>query len=121
MITAQEAKKLVKYCTEGQWKKAQEELYSDHAVSIEPAGSMLTEVASGMKAIGKKGEQWQSMIEKFYGMKVDGPLVADKHFTVTMTTDVKMKGMPRSKNSEVCVFRVEDGKIVSEQFFYPVS
>ena len=34
------ADKLVELCRQGQYKQAQDELYADHAVSIEPEGSM---------------------------------------------------------------------------------
>jgi len=32
--------------------------------------------------------------------------------------DITYKGMPRMNDSEICVYNVVDGKIVSEQFFY---
>jgi len=31
--------------------------------------------------------------------------------------DVTMKGQARSSFEELCVYRVKDGKIISEQFF----
>jgi hypothetical protein len=31
--------------------------------------------------------------------------------------DAKMKGAERSTMSEICVYKVKDGKIISEQFF----
>ena len=35
-----------------------------------------------------------------------------------MTMAVTMKGMDRMKMSELCVYQVKKGKIVSEQFFF---
>jgi len=35
-----------------------------------------------------------------------------------MGMDVTMKGMGRVKMEEVCVYKVKDGKVVSEQFFF---
>jgi ketosteroid isomerase-like protein len=35
-----------------------------------------------------------------------------------MGMDVTMKGGQRMKMDEVCVFKVKDGKIVSEEFFF---
>jgi len=29
-----------------------------------------------------------------------------------------MKGQPREKSEEICLYEVKDGKIVREQFFY---
>ena len=51
--------------------------------------------------------------------KVEGPLVADSHFAVTFKLDVTFK--PQSKRftmEEVAVYKVADGKIVYEEFFY---
>ena len=51
--------------------------------------------------------------------KVEGPLVADSHFAVTFKMDVTFK--PQSKRftmEEVAVYKVADGKIVYEEFFY---
>jgi hypothetical protein len=33
-----------------------------------------------------------------------------------MTLDVKMKGRDRWKMTELCVYHVKDGKVISEQF-----
>jgi hypothetical protein len=38
-----------------------------------------------------------------------------------MTNDVTFKEHGRSKIEEVCVYEVQSGKIVKEQFFYPMT
>jgi ketosteroid isomerase-like protein len=38
-----------------------------------------------------------------------------------MTLDVTHKGRGRTKLDEICLFRVRDGKIVREKFFYDVG
>ncbi len=122
MTTQEVANKWKEYCTTGQWDKAQAELFADNAVSIEMEGVQgFPERVEGMEAIKAKGESWNSMVETFHGMEVEGPIVAGDHFTATMKMDITMKGQERSVNEEVCVFRVENGKIVSEQFFYPMG
>lgn len=120
MNTTDIANKLVAYCRKGQWDLAQTELYSDNAVSIEPKGSNFPELTSGLEAIKAKGAQWESMVEQFHGVEIEGPLVAADSFSVTMKMDITMKGAPRMQNDEIAVFKVKDGKIISEQFFYPV-
>jgi len=80
-----------------------------------------TERAEGMEAIAQKGENWNSMVEEFHGVEIDGPIVAGNHFSATMKMDITMKGQPRKIDEEICVFKVENGKIVQEQFFYPVG
>jgi len=61
------------------------------------------------------------LVEEFHGVEIDGPIVAGNHFTATMKMDLTMKGRPRQVDEEVAVFKVEDGKITQEQFFYPVG
>ena len=119
MTTQEIAKKWAEYCLSGQMEKAQDELYSDDCVSLEMEGAEgFPQKVEGKKAIAAKGEQWSNMVEEFHGLEIDGPLVAGNHFTATMKMDITMKGAPRRIDEEVAIYRVEDGKIVSEQFFY---
>lgn len=43
-------------------------------------------------------------------------LVADDSFACIMTMDITSKTRGRNKESEVCVYKVKDGKIVMERF-----
>lgn len=122
MTTQEVADKLVEYCRTGRWDLAQEELYAENAVSIEMEGVQgFPQRVEGMEAIKVKGEQWQAMVEEFHGVEIEGPLVAGDHFTCTMKMDITMKGQPRKNDPELAMFKVKDGKIVSEQFFYPLA
>jgi len=51
-------------------------------------------------------------------LEISDPIVAENFFSCTMNLDVTYKGAPRSQTSEVCVYEVQEGKIVKEQFFY---
>jgi len=106
----------------GRWDLAHQELYADNCVSLEMEGAnMPNQRVEGMEAITQKGKQWNEMVEEFHGAEIDGPIVAGNHFSATMKMDITMKGQPRKIDEEVCIFRVENGKIVSEQFFYPIG
>ena len=122
-MTIQEiASKWVEYCSTGQWESALNDLYSEDAVSMEMKGAEgFPERVEGMAAIKEKGEMWSSMVEEFHGIEIGTPIIAADHFAATMTIDVTMKGQPRSKSPEIALFRVADGKIVSEQFFYELG
>ncbi len=121
MTTQEIANKWKEYCTTGRWDLAQSELYSDDAVSIEMEGAEgFPARVEGREAIVAKGQQWNSMVQEFHGVEIEGPIVAGDHFSATMNMDITMKGQERKKDSEIAVFRVKDGKIVQEQFFYPV-
>lgn len=116
MTTQQIANKLADYCKKGKWQQAHKELYASNVWSEEPAGRY-PRVAKGMKAVDAKGKQWAKNA-KVFGMEVSKPLVAGNWITMKMTIDSQWTGMPRSKESELCLYQVKDGKIVSEQFFY---
>ncbi len=117
MSTKNVADRLVELCGRGDWKQAQDELFHQDAVSVEPAGNPF-EIAKGMDAIRKKAEQWSHMIEEVHENKVSDPIVAENFFAVTMTTDSTMKEMGRIQFEQLCVYEVKEGKIVKEQFFY---
>jgi len=51
-------------------------------------------------------------------LKVSEPVVADTAFACTMSIDMTMKGQGHMKLTELCVYAVKNGKIVSEEFFY---
>jgi ketosteroid isomerase-like protein len=101
-----------------QWDKIQDELYSNDAVSIEPAHSPGFKTVEGMAAIKEKGKQFQEMIEEMHGGFCTAPVVGGPCFSVAMGMDVTLKGMGRVNMDEIAVYEVRDGKIVKEQFFY---
>ncbi|RDZ27492.1 nuclear transport factor 2 family protein [Lysobacter silvisoli] len=119
MNTEQVAQRLVELCRKGEFDQAQNELYADDAASIEPKGAAEgMGDAYGMDAIREKGRKFAESIEAYHGFSVSEPLIAENWFSVTMGMDVTMKGMGRIDMNEICVYRVKDGKIVHEQFFY---
>lgn len=118
MSTQEIANRLVELCRTGDYATCYQELYSNDAVSIEPDHAPAPQRAEGMDAIRKKGEAWQEMIEEVHGGSVGDPIVAGDQFACTMVADWTVKGQGRSQMDEICVYKVKDGKIVSEQFIY---
>jgi ketosteroid isomerase-like protein len=119
MTTQEVADKLVQLCSEGKFHEAIGTLYSDDIVSMEagapPGQSRETKGIAGVKG---KAEWWAANHE-VHGSKVEGPLVGGSHFAVTFKMDVTFK--PQSKRfqmEEIAVYKVADGKIVYEEFFY---
>lgn len=121
VMTVQDiANRLYEHCKVGQYQQAQEELYADDAVSIEPVGSPGPQSVKGRDEIIKKGEQFQASIEEIHGGSVSEPIVAGNHFALTIAIDATFKGMGRMLMEEIAVYEVKDGKVVKEQFFYSV-
>lgn len=118
MTTNDIANKLVELCRKGQFAAVQKELFANDAVSIEPhATPAFEKETKGLDAILEKGEKWNSMVEKVNSLSVSEPMVGGNSFAVTLAMDVVMKDRGPIKISELCVYSVKDGKIISEQFF----
>jgi|ERR1700722_830813 hypothetical protein len=118
MTIEQIAARLTDLCKQGQYETAQKELYAQDAVSIEPEGAPGLQSVKGLDNIVAKGHQFQGMVEAVHSSTVDGPVIAGNHFSVAAVLDVTMKGMGRHTMSEIAVYKVDNGKIVSEQFIY---
>ncbi len=119
MTTQEVADKLVKLCSESKFEEAMKSLYSPDIVSMEagaPPGQ--SREAKGIAAVAAKGEWWAANHET-HSTKVEGPLIAGSHFAVTFKMDVTFKPQNRRFTmEEVAVYKVVDGKIVYEEFFY---
>jgi len=119
MSTQEVADKLVQLCSAGKFHDAIGQLYSDDIVSMEagaPPGQ--SRETKGIAGVNAKAEWWAENHE-VHSAKVEGPLVAGSHFAVTFKLDVTFK--PQSKRfamEEIALYKVADGKIVYEEFFY---
>ena len=118
MTTTEIANRLAELCKKGDFETAQKELFSNDAVSIEAyATPAFEKETSGLDAIIEKGHKWNEMVQEFHGIQVSEPLVGEGSFAVTMSMSVTMKEKGQMDMTELCVYNVKDGKIVSEQFF----
>ena len=119
MTTQEVANTLVQLCSKGKFHEATKELYSNDIVSVEamaPPGQ--SREMKGLDAVLKKGEHWVQNHE-VHSSTVEGPLVAGPFFAVTFKMDLTYK--PESRRfqvEEVGLYKVADGKVVHEEFFY---
>ncbi|MCB0560797.1 MAG: nuclear transport factor 2 family protein [Lewinellaceae bacterium] len=119
MTTQEIADRLVTLCRQGQNHQAIQELYAPDIHSIEAAGEQRE--AKGLDAVLQKAQYFADTME-VHDMKVSDPLVGGAHFAVTMYMDATSKPTgKREAMTEVCVYEVNNGKIVREQFFYPAG
>jgi hypothetical protein len=119
MTTQEVADTLVKLCAKGKFDEATEALYSPDIVSVEagaPPG--MSRESKGFAAVKAKGEWWAANHD-VHSVTVEGPLVAGSHFAVTFKLDITFK--PEAKRfsmEEVAIYKVANGKVVYEEFFY---
>lgn len=118
MTTKELADQFISLCKAGKFDQVYRDLYSTDAKSIEPVGSPGGTV-QGMDAILKKGKEWNAQVEAVHSSEISDAIVAEQYFACTMKMKLTMKGAPAPMDmEEICLYLVEDGKIVSEQFFY---
>lgn len=118
MTLDQIATRLADYCRKEQFTQALEELYAENAVSIEQFEfPNFDKETRGLKAMMEKDRKFSAMVEFRYGTTVSDPLIAGNSFCFVLTMDMKMRGRDRETLTELCVYTVTDGKIISEQFF----
>lgn len=118
MTTEQIANRLCQLCNKCDFEQAQRELFAMDAVSIEPEESAgFEKETKGLEAILEKGKKFNSIVEQTHSCHVSEPIIAGNAFAITLNMDVTMKNGNRTPMSELCVYEVRDGKIVSERFF----
>jgi hypothetical protein len=118
MTTNQIASRLVELCRQGQWKTAQQELFAQNAVSIEPyATPAFEKETKGLNAIFEKADKFDAMVETMHKVEVSDAVVAGNSFACTIRMDCTMKGQGRMDMTELCVYQVKDGKVIQEEFF----
>ncbi len=120
MTTQETADELVKMCRAGNFTKAYDELFAENAEAIEPEGLPDNRV-KGLDNLREKSKGFAESVQEMHSMEVSNPIVAGQHFSCTMKMDITFKEQGRRKDEEVCVYETNsEGKIVKEQFFYPI-
>lgn len=100
------------------WFEIQEELFAEDVKSIEPAHSPWLKNAAGKDAVRQKGEDWVKRITAVHRLHTGAPIVAGNHFAVSRDKDITVEGFGRIQISQIMLYEVKEGKILSEQFFY---
>jgi hypothetical protein len=108
------AARLASLCEKHEFLQAYEELFSEHAESIDPIYK--NEPLMGLAGLIERERQFLENTE-VHALKVADPSFAGNYFCVTMSLDFTPKGKERQKMEELCVYKVGNGKIVSQQFF----
>ncbi|HEX2606342.1 MAG TPA: SnoaL-like domain-containing protein [Flavisolibacter sp.] len=100
------------------WFGIQEELFSDQVKSIDPPHSPYFKYAEGKASVRKKGEDFVSRIEAGHDRFTSEPIVAANHFAVQRKVDITVREFGRIQIDQIMLYEVQDGQIISEQFFY---
>lgn len=108
------AERLVELINEKEFVKAYQELYSENAWSIDPMYPELSPI-KGLSTLIERENAFLNKV-KINAVEASAPLCTDNYFSITLSMDFVTRNNNR-KVKELCVYGVQDGKIVSQQFF----
>jgi len=75
-------------------------------------------ITKGRDAVKAKGIASRDLIDTIHDQYCSEPIVGGNFFSVVLRRDVTFKNKQRLQLEEICVFNVNEGKIISEQYFY---
>ena len=108
------ANRLISLCNELKFVEAYTELYADDAVSIDP--NYKNEPLTGLHSLLEREHQFLANVE-IHEINVSEAIFAGSYFSVILSMQFTVKGQQSKMIEEICVYKVENGKIVSQQFF----
>lgn len=111
------AERLVALLREGKFNDVYDELFHDDAHHIEPQSQFFSDV-KGVEAIKAKDATMSEHITGIESMEVGEAIVASKHIAIPYKLTATLKDGHLMALDEIIVYEINDGKIVSEQFFY---
>lgn len=117
MSTQHVAERLVELFNAGDRVAPYRELYDSNIISVEHSGGQFPRCV-GIGEVMAKNNWWTDNFDVHTSV-ASAPLVADGYFSVLFSMDIthKLSGV-RTQESEIAVYRVENKKIVYEEFFY---
>jgi hypothetical protein len=118
MTVREVATRFYELARQEKWFEIQDELFAENVRSIEPPTAQGLPNAQGKAAVRKKGEALLSQVEAVHASSTTEPVVAGNFFAVGRELDMTVRGTGRTQMNEVMVYEVNQGRIVSEQFFY---
>jgi len=108
------AGRLSSLCDDRKFVEAYTELYADDAISIDPVYK--NEPLTGLHNLIERERQFLSNVE-IHDIKVSDANFAGSYFSVIISMHFTRKGQESVMLEELAVYKVENGKIVSQQFF----
>jgi len=108
------ANRLASLCNELKFIEAYTELYDDNAVSIDPNNK--NEPITGLHNLVEYEKQFLAKVE-IHDINVSQAIFAGNYFSLVFSMNFTVKDLGNKTVEEICVYKVENGKIVSQQFF----
>ena len=116
MFTIHEiANGLKEMVSEKKFVEAYQLLYADDAESIDPLYTGPPPL-KGLDQLLQREKEFLADIE-IHKISLSEPIVSGSYFTLSLILDFTSKTRGHMEVTELCVYKVANGKIVSQQFF----
>ena len=117
MTNQEVANRLVSLLKEGKFMDVYNELFHENAQHNEPQSENFPHLKS-RQAIIEKDEAMSEHIAGAGGLEVGDAIVSKSYIAIPFKMTVELKDGNKMPMDEIIVYKVENGKILSEQFFY---
>lgn len=116
--TEQIAQQFFELVSQGKFEEAQNTYFSSEIISIEiPDADGFRKKDQSLEAIAAKREAFQAIVASVEGLKTGQLIIQGNSFAFAFELDFTVKGGGPQRLAEICVYQVEAGKIIVEQFF----
>lgn len=116
--TREVAERFNELAKQEKWFEIQDKFFADNVKSIDPPDSPYFGYAEGKSAVRKKGEDFVKNIEQVHRAHTTEAIVCGNHFAVGREIEATVRGFGRIQINQIMLYEVQDGQIISEQFFY---
>lgn len=117
MTNQEVGNRLVSLLREGKFMDVYSELFHEDAKHIEPQSENFPLLES-RAAIVAKDEAMAEHISGAHGLEVGDAIVSKSYIAIPFKMTAELKDGNEFPMDEIIVYKVENGKILSEQFFY---
>ncbi|HTD40163.1 MAG TPA: SnoaL-like domain-containing protein [Mucilaginibacter sp.] len=117
MFTIHEiANGLKEMVSEQKFVDAYQLLFSEDAESIDPLNTS-GQPLKGLATLLAREKDFLSRIIAINKITLSEPIIAGSYFTLSLKMSFEVKGQGHMEVEEICLYKVKDGKIISQQFF----
>ena len=111
------SERLVALLKEKKFLQAQQELFHEDIISIEPSFHPANRT-EGLSEVLKKEKAFLRNVGEWEKFEVSDPIVSESYFCIQMHFKFSTHSGNQFEINEIIMYEVENKKIVSEQFFY---
>jgi hypothetical protein len=117
MFTIHEiANGLKEMLSERKFVEAYQLLFSDDAESIDPLNTS-GQPLKGLTTLLDREKDFLSRIAAINKISLSDPIIAGSYFTFSLKMAFEVQNQGHMEVEEICLYKVKDGKIISQQFF----